>query len=62
MKPLDLNGRIPKIRVSICTGEATGGFIEEASNRFIEVMRLASDEDYETFYAMCGTRDIERMY
>ena len=61
-KTLDLTDRIPQIRVSICTGETTGGYFDKKEGRFIEVMKLAEDSDYREFFEMCGTEDIERVY
>ena len=59
---LDLTGRTPVIRVSICTGEETAGLRDNKTGAFLEVMRLVSDQDYEEFFRMCGTEDVERIY
>ena len=61
-KKLDLTDRIPQIRVSICTGEATGGYFDKQEGRFIEVLKLTNESDYREFFEMCGTEDIERVY
>ena len=61
-KKLDLTGKTPLIRSSICTGETTGGYRIDATGEFIEVMKLSSDKDYEEFFRLCGTDDIERIY
>lgn len=61
-KTLDLEGRTPLIRCSICTGEETGGFRDEKTGQFIEVMKLSDASDYEEFFRMCGTDKIERIY
>ncbi len=59
---LDMNGRTPLIRCSICTGEQTGGYRDNATGEFIEVMRLSTEQDFEEFFRMCGTDQIERIY
>jgi hypothetical protein len=61
-KKLDLTGRTPVIRCSICTGEETAGFRDNETGVFTEVMKLSSDRDYEEFFRMCGTEDVERIY
>ncbi|MBP3868998.1 MAG: hypothetical protein J6D38_07785 [Solobacterium sp.] len=61
-KQLDLTDRTPQIRVSICTGEETGGYFDHKSGRFVEVMKLAQPSDYEEFFRLCGTKEIERVY
>ena len=59
---LDLTGKTPQIRCSICTGEQTGGYRDNATGVFVEVMRLSTDEDFEEFFRMCGTDQVERVY
>ncbi len=61
-KKLDLNGRTPLIRCSICTGEQTGGYRINDTGEFVEVMKLSSQSDFEEFFRMCGTDQIERIY
>ena len=53
----------PVIRSSICTGEKTAGFRENATGRFREVMLIASPADLAAFREMYGiTGDIETIY
>lgn len=46
-KTLDLTGKTPLIRCSICTGEKTGGYRDDKTGEFREIMCLVSDEDYQ---------------
>lgn len=45
----DKTGKIPVIRTSICTGEQTAGFKDEATGKFYEIMLLRSDADLQEF-------------
>ena len=45
----DKTGKIPVIRTSICTGEQTAGFRDEATGKFFEIMLLRSDADLREF-------------
>ena len=58
----DKSGKIPVIRSSICTGEQTAGFRDQASGQFQEVMLLRSDADLEEFQRLYGVEasDIKR--
>lgn len=58
----DKSGKIPVIRSSICTGEQTAGFRDQASGQFQEVMLLRSDADLEVFQRLYGVEasDIKR--
>ena len=46
----------PVIRSSICTGEKTAGFRENATGRFREVMLIASPGDLAAFRDRYGIR------
>ena len=59
---LDLTGKTPLIRCSICTGEKTGGYRDDATGEFREIMRLSSDADYEEFFRIVGTDKVEQIY
>ena len=61
-KKLDLTGRTPQIRCSICTGEQTGGYRDNKTGEFVEGMKLSSESDFEEFFRMCGTDAVERVY
>lgn len=53
----DWTGKIPVIRSSICTGERTAGFKDEASGRFEEVMLIRNDADYRQFLRQYGVAE-----
>ncbi|MBR2760832.1 MAG: hypothetical protein IKD66_06645 [Solobacterium sp.] len=61
-KTLDLTGKTPFIRCSICTGEKTGGYRDDKTGEFREIMCLVSDEDYREFYRLVGTDQVETIY
>ena len=42
------------IRASICTGERTAGFRDEATGRFTEVMLIRTDADFQEFLRTYG--------
>lgn len=52
----------PAIRSSICTGEKTVGFIDNATGRFHEVMLIKSEKDLDEFKKACGVSEIETVY
>lgn len=60
----DWTGKVPVIRSSICTGEQTAGFKDEASGRFEEVMLIRNDADYQEFLRQYGVTEdqIRREY
>ncbi|MBR4456319.1 MAG: hypothetical protein IKS32_08850 [Solobacterium sp.] len=62
VRTLDLTGKTPVIRCSICTGEQTAGVRDNETGVFTEVMRIVTEQDYEEFCAMCRTDQIERIY
>lgn len=45
----DKSGKIPVIRSSICTGEQTAGFQDEATGKIQEVMLIRGEADLRTF-------------
>ena len=45
----DKSGKIPVIRSSICTGEQTAGFQDEATGKFQEVMLIRGEADLREF-------------
>lgn len=47
--PFDKRGKIPIIRSSICTGEQTAGFQDEATGKIQEVMLIRGKADLRTF-------------
>ena len=52
--------RQPAVRQSICTGELTAGFIDRATGRFIELMRLDGRKEMEDFCQRVGV-EIDEM-
>ena len=53
----------PMIRASICTGEKTAGFRENATGRFLEVMLIRTPDDLAAFREKYGITDqIGTMY
>ena len=59
---VDLTGKIPTIRASICTGEQTAGFKDAQTGRFTEVMLIRTRRDLEEFMEKYGVKesDIKR--
>ena len=62
-KLYDKDQLTPVIRSSICTGEKTAGFRENATGRFRDVMLITSPADLAAFKERYGiTGDIETIY
>ncbi len=59
---LDMAGRIPTIRSSICTGEQVAGFKDPSTGRFTEVMLIRGQRDIDEFTKAYGISesDIKR--
>ncbi len=57
--PFDKTGKVPVIRASICTGEQTAGFKDEATGKFTDVMLIRGPEDLRTFMEEYGVRESE---
>lgn len=45
----DKTGKVPVLRTSICTGEQTAGFKDEATGKFFEIMLIRSGADLREF-------------
>lgn len=45
----DTTGKLPVIRVSICTGEKVAGFKDEATGKFDDLMLIRDDRDFREF-------------
>ena len=54
----------PAVRCSICTGEMTAGYIDRATGKFHEVMRVDGRAGLEAFCAEIGARpeDVKTIY
>ena len=57
--PFDSAGKVPVLRTSICTGEQTAGFRDEASGKFFEIMLIRSDADLRDFLETYGVAEGE---
>lgn len=62
--PFDAAGKVPVIRTSICTGEQTAGFRDQATGKFYEIMLLRTDADLREFLETYGVTeaDLRREY
>lgn len=47
--PYNVNGKIPTIRASICTGEQVAGFKDPVSGKFEELMLIRDNRDLSEF-------------
>lgn len=53
----------PAIRVGICTGEKTAGFLDSDTGKFREVMLIRTPEDLEEFREQYGIKgEIKTIY
>lgn len=55
----DKTGKCPVIRTSICTGEQTAGFQDQATGKFHEIMLIRSDTDLREFLETYGVTEDE---
>lgn len=51
---LDLTGKVPVIRSSICTGEQVAGFRDTATGKFSEIMAIRREADLREFLKTYG--------
>ena len=52
----------PAVRRSICTGEMTVGFIDRATGRFTDLMRVDGQKELEHFMKEIGADEIRTIY
>lgn len=52
----------PLIRASICTGEEVAGFKDHKSGKFMEVMAIHNEADYEEFLETYDLQTVEKEY
>lgn len=52
----------PVLKCSICNGEQVAGIQNRTTGKVEEVMLIRDQKDLETFFAMCGTTDVEKIY
>ena len=50
----DTAGKTPVLRTSICTGEQTAGFRDEATGKFYDIMLIRSEGDLREFLEAYG--------
>ena len=62
VKKYDLSDFTPILRCSICTGEQTAGFRENATGAFHEVMLIRSKQDLEEFKNLYDVKEIKKEY
>ena len=52
----------PAVRRSICTGEMTVGFIDRATGRFTDLMRVDGQHELEAFMERIGAKEYKTIY
>lgn len=52
----------PAVRKSICTGEMTVGFIDRATGKFTDLMRVDDQKALEAFMREIGADEIRTIY
>lgn len=52
----------PAVRKSICTGEMTVGFIDKATGRFTDLMRVDDMRGLEAFMESIGAKEYKTIY
>lgn len=52
----------PAVRKSICTGEMTAGFIDRATGRFTDIMRVDSQRELDAFMKDIGATEYRTIY
>ena len=57
--PFDKTGKAPVIRCSICTGERTAGFRDQATGKFTEIMLIRNEDDLREFLQTYGVAESE---
>ena len=53
----DKTGKTPVLRTSICTGEQTAGFRDEATGKFYDIMLVRSNADLREFLETYGVSE-----
>ena len=52
----------PAVRRSICTGEMTVGFIDRATGKFTDLMRVDGQAELEAFMKRIGAEEYKTIY
>lgn len=60
--PFDPVTQQAAVRRSICTGEMTVGFIDRATGRFTDLMKVEDQAELEKFMAEIGVDEIRTIY
>ena len=60
--PYDPETQKPAVRRSICTGEMTVGFIDRATGKFTDLMRVDGQKELEDFMKRIGADEIKTIY
>ena len=58
----DPDRQTPAVRKSICTGEMTVGFIDNATGRFHDAELVTSEEEVERFRRAVGADELKIIY
>ena len=58
----DPDTQLPAVRRSICTGEMTVGFIDKATGKFTDLMRVDGQRELEAFMKRIGADEIKTIY
>ena len=52
----------PAVRRSICTGEMTVGFIDRATGKFTDLMRVDDQRELDRFMESIGAKEYKTIY
>jgi len=61
-KKYDLTQYTPILRCSICTGEQTAGFRDNATGAFHEIMLIRNEQDLDEFKKTYGVNELKKEY
>ena len=59
MKKYNRTGKVPVIRISICTGESVAGFKDEKTGKFEDLMVIHEKRDLQKFMKEYGAEEGE---
>ena len=52
----------PAVRRSICTGEMTVGFVDKATGKFTDLMRVDGQQELDRFMESIGAKEYKTIY
>ena len=58
----DKEHEVPALKISICTGEQTAGFLNLETQKFRDVMLIKSPADLEVFKRTYGVDELKKIY